>query len=167
MARNNIQDLVNGRVDENVSEVSSAVRYDRIQIRSEEEKALARQNIGCFCEAGGGGGSSSGGGAFVVNRNYDETDTVITLDKTAAEIFEAVKNGLVIVGDTLIEGDQGRLGRTEFITNARKNDQEYMFITIEASSLDNHVALDFRSYYAVNDNDYPSNQVPSDDPSPT
>lgn len=48
MARNNIQDLVNGRVDENVSEVSSAVRYDRIQIRSDEEKALARANAGAI-----------------------------------------------------------------------------------------------------------------------
>lgn len=48
MARNNISDLVNGRVEENVTEVSSAVRYDRVQIRSDEEKALARQNCGAI-----------------------------------------------------------------------------------------------------------------------
>ena len=47
----NRMNRVNGRLEEDTSPLASAVRYDADQIRSEEEKAQARANMGAISAA--------------------------------------------------------------------------------------------------------------------
>lgn len=102
----NINDRINGQEFESASPLAHAVRYDRAQVKTEEQKKQARENIGCFCEAGGGGGGSSGGGGglFFVPITIEEDDSTgytisVTLGKTAGEIIEATKTMQILLVD--------------------------------------------------------------------
>lgn len=90
----NIMNMVNGKPIEDASVIANAVRYDVEQIRSEEEKARARANIGI----------EGGGGVFFVPVTFeidDNTGNTIgaTLGKTAGEIIEAAKTMQILLVD--------------------------------------------------------------------
>ena len=120
----NINDRINGQEYESASPLAHAVRYDRAQVKTEEQKKQARENIGCYCEAGGGGEGSSGGGAFVVNVSFSE-DT-FTMDKAAKEIWEAAQSSTILVK---IPADDD-VQEVRVMLNARKrvSTSQYMFI---------------------------------------
>lgn len=122
----NINDRINGQEFESASPLAHAVRYDRAQVKTEEQKKQARENIGCYCEAGGGGGGSSGGGAFVVNVSYSDSEDTFTMDKTAKEIWEAAQSSTILVKVPADEGVQDVI----VMVDAKKdsNTSSYMFV---------------------------------------
>ena len=97
----NINDRINGQEFESASPLAHAVRYDRAQVKTEEQKKQARENIGCYCEAGGGGGGSSGGETLVVE--IEPIDDEKRFNKTAKEVFDACKTSNVVFVETTTE----------------------------------------------------------------
>lgn len=151
----NIMNKVNGKPIEDASAIANAVRYDVEQIRNEEEKALARQNIGCFCEAGGGGGGSSGGETLVVE--IEPTDTGAKFNKTAKEVFDACKTSNVVFVETKTVTDPqiGLITVTEihglhgieYKTDGQHS--LYLFYLTEANTTSTN------TYSCAGDNNYP------------
>lgn len=151
----NINDRINGQEFESASPLAHAVRYDRAQVKTEEQKKQARENIGCYCEAGGGGGSSgnsSGGGVFVVHAEEDDATGKDRLDKTAAEILEASKTMLVMqVNHNEYEDEEETSVQTFYMGNALKEDNNYNFKFYYNVPTEDHCI----QYRAANDDDYP------------
>lgn len=153
----NINDRIDGQEYESASPLAHAVRYDRAQVKTEEQKKQARENIGCFCEAGGGGGGSSGGETFVVE--LEPVDDKQKFNKTAKEVFDACQTSNVIFVETGTETEDGieitvtsiySLSGIQYVTDGTNG--AYTFVLIGSD-----VQGKRSTYSCYDDNDYPTN----------
>lgn len=121
---------------------------------------LERQLIAkLFEQCCGGGSGSSGGGAFVVNASADAETEFVTLDKTAVEIFEALKIMPVILAADRADEDGNTVRMQIPISRAVKAESGGYYTFISSQVAGSGVVE--QEYYAANDNDYPTNQDPT------
>lgn len=153
----NINDRINGQEFESASPLAHAVRYDRAQVKTEEQKKQARENIGCYCEAGGGGGGGSSGGETLIV-GIETVEDKYKFNKTAKEVFDACKtSNVVFVETTTVVEDGVELTVTtiysligiEHVTDG--TDGTYTFVLNGPN-----ISGTRYSYTCYDDNDYPS-----------
>lgn len=107
-------------------------------------------------------GGSSGGGAFVVNVKPDAETGAAILDKTAIEIFEALKTMPVIIIGDYVDGDENVVRQQVPLSRVMIRESGYMFVS--SPQLVNQGSVIEQIFYASNDNDYPTDQEPSESP---
>ena len=111
------------------------------------DKGVGIGEVIALAKTFGGGGGSSGGGVLVVNITWE--GQTATCDKTAGEMYDAYKNGGLILCD---EGEDWGSIRTVVGAEYEDSYNFYVFLYAPSNSMTNFTAESANDYPSYTDN---------------